>query len=201
MSSVPDLIHHYGLWFYLLTFVWTALEGETFVLFAAWAAQRGLLNIEALFAAAWLGSVCGDQVFFWLGRTQGVRLLGWFPRAKPRIDKALAWLEHHATGFILSYRFLYGLRNISGFAVGLSHLGWKRFTVLNVIAGFLWAAAFCAVGYAFGDVLEHLGPHREEAVGERVHTLTLAALGLFLFLLGARWALTRLVRILKPPRA
>ena len=39
-----QLIADYGVYFYLLVFVWTFFEGETIVLFAAFAAAQGLLD-------------------------------------------------------------------------------------------------------------------------------------------------------------
>jgi hypothetical protein len=70
MHQIQDLIHQYHDLFYLITFVWTALEGETFIVFAGLAAQKGVLNVWFLFLAAWLGSMCGDQFFFlWEGNS------------------------------------------------------------------------------------------------------------------------------------
>ena len=39
-----QLIADYGVYFYFLIFVWTFFEGETIVLFAAFAAAQGLLD-------------------------------------------------------------------------------------------------------------------------------------------------------------
>ena len=62
--DISQLIAEHGAYFYLIAFVWTFLEGETFVLFAAFAAAQGLLNPALLLAATWLGSFCGDQSLF-----------------------------------------------------------------------------------------------------------------------------------------
>lgn len=188
MHEVLDLIHRYHEVFYLITFLWTALEGETFVIFAALAAQRGFLNIGGLFAAAWMGSFFGDQVFFWIGRVFGQRLLARFPKLKPKTDKALQALEKYHIAFILSYRFMYGVRNISGITVGLSSLSWRRFAVLNCLAALIWAMAFCGAGYFFGNVIEHFGRRKTEYVGYSVHELMVAGLALFAFVIVFRVA-------------
>lgn len=188
MREVLSLIHQYHEWFYLITFVWTALEGETFVIFAALAAQRGFLNIGGLFTAAWLGSFFGDQVFFFIGRVFGTWILARFPKLKPGTDRALKALEKYHVAFILSYRFMYGVRNVSGIAVGLSRLTWRRFATLNIIAAFIWASAFCGAGYLFGDVIEHLGRRKTEVVGYSVRELMLSVLGLFVLLVLMRLA-------------
>lgn len=188
MQHIHELIHRHGDLFYLITFAWTALEGETFVIFAGLAAQKGALNVWLLFLAAWLGSMCGDQVFFFIGRRFGTRILEHMPKLKPGVERALGWLENYATLFILSYRFMYGLRNVSGVAIGLSHLQWRKFTVLNAIAAFIWAAAFVGFGYLFGGVIAHMH-HKQEVVESSVREIMMSVLGLFAVLLIGKLAM------------
>lgn len=190
MHEVYQLIHQHGDLFYLITFLWTALEGETFVIFAGLAAQRGLLNIGLLFIAAWLGSFAGDQIFFLLGRLFGTRLLKHFPKLEPSVERALSWLEHYAAVFILSYRFMYGIRNISGVAIGMSRLPWQKFAIWNCAAAFIWALAYAGFGFVFGDVIAHLH-HKDEVVSDSVRQATLAVLGLFFLIIAAKLATLR----------
>jgi len=190
MHEVRLLIQQHGDLFYLITFLWTALEGETFVIFAGLAAQKGMLNFGILFMAAWSGTFCGDQLFFLTGRRFGIRILDHLPKLKPAVDRSLGWLERHAVAFILAYRFMYGIRNISGVAIGMSHLPWRTFMIWNAVAGFIWAAAFAGFGYLFGDVIDHMH-HKTQVVEESVRQIMLTALGLFLlivaFRIGVAW--------------
>ena len=94
-------------------------------------------------------------------------------------------LEKYSTAFILSFRFVYGIRNFSSFAMGMSSLSWRRFAVLNFIAAGIWAVCFAGAGYLAGMALQHV-------VGEAAGTLSLVLLGaLVLFTIGAvlvnRW--------------
>jgi membrane protein DedA with SNARE-associated domain len=152
--DVQELIRQHGLWVYVFTFVWTFFEGETFVLFCGFAAAQGLLNAPLLLISAWLGSFAGDQFYFWVGRHFGLKLLERRPAWRARVDKALAWLRRFDIGFILSFRFIYGIRNVSSFALGISGIDWRRFLSLNFIAAGLWAMIFVGAGYLFGQVSE-----------------------------------------------
>jgi membrane protein DedA with SNARE-associated domain len=158
--DISQLIADHGACFYLIAFIWTFLEGETFVLFAGFAAAQGLLNPAILLAAVWLGSFSGDQTYFWIGRCFGLRLLKRFPRWRYGVETALHWLERYNAGFILCFRFIYGVRNFSSFAMGMSAVYWKRFLALNFLAAGVWAGSFVAFGYflghAFRAVLGHL---------------------------------------------
>lgn len=148
--NIQQLIAEHGPFFYVTVFVWTFLEGETVVICAGFAAAQGLLDPLLLTGAAWLGSFSGDQFYFWIARRWGTPLLDRYPRWHQGVDKALHWLERYNTGFILSFRFIYGLRNISSFAMGLSAIGWQRFLKLNFLAAGLWATSFVASGYFLG---------------------------------------------------
>ena len=106
--------------------------------------------------AAWLGSFAGDQCYFWIGRHFGLRLMARRPEWRSPVDRALGWLTRYDAGFILSFRFIYGVRNFSSFALGVSGIDWQRFLTLNLIAAWLWAGIFVGVGYVCGHALEHI---------------------------------------------
>jgi membrane protein DedA with SNARE-associated domain len=129
------------------------MEGETFVIFAGLFAKQRMLRLDLLITVAWLGSFTGDQIYFYIGRRFGKSLMARLPRIKPSIDLALGWLERYNTSFILTYRFIYGVRNFSSIAMGMSNLLWQRFLYLNFIAAGLWAVTFAGAGYLFGTAL------------------------------------------------
>ena len=154
MEQIQHLIAEYGAYIYPLIFVWTFFEGETFVIFAGFAASLGYLDWTSVFLAAWWGSFAGDQVYFWIGRRWGSQLLNRIPRWRPGVETALDFLRRYNTGFILSFRFIYGVRNLASFAMGMSGLDPRRFAFLNFVAAFAWALAFSGFGYVFGETME-----------------------------------------------
>lgn len=170
--DVQELIRQHGLWVYVFTFVWTFFEGETFVLFCGFAAAQGLLNAPLLLIGAWLGSFAGDQFYFWIGRHFGLKLLERRPYWRTRVDQALVWVRRFDIGFILSFRFIYGIRNISSFALGISGIDWRRFLSLNFAAAGLWAVVFVGAGYLFGQASEAM-------LGDLAEKFRLVALGVF----------------------
>lgn len=174
--SVEDTIAQYGAWFYAITFIWTALEGETFVIIAGYAAHQGLLNPYLLVLFAWTGSFLGDQIFFLLGRKFGHQLLTRFPRWQPGVARALEMLKRYDIGFILSFRFIYGVRNFASFAMGMSPLPWIRFSALNFVAAGLWATSFVSLGYWLGEGFRAI-------LGDAVGYVGLGLLAGFLFLM------------------
>ncbi len=173
MDSILQHIQDWGALFYVVTFIWAALEGETFVIFAGYAAHLGYLDLKLLILAAWIGSFCGDQVYFLLGRRYGGRIVARFPRLKPKSDRALELLHRYNTWFVLSFRFIYGIRNVASLAMGMSQLPWWRFSLLNFIAAGVWANSFAWFGYLFGEVLKAV-------LGDVALYFTLGLLAVFL---------------------
>src|SRR5258708_5163852 len=110
---MEDFILHYGIYAYPLTFLVTLFLGESIVLLGGYLGSRGIVHIPSLITVAWLGSYLGDQIWFYLGRRYGTRLVQRFPRWQPKVDRALRLLDRYSTVFVLSFRFIYGVRNVS----------------------------------------------------------------------------------------
>ena len=193
--DIRNMVITHGRWFYLITFLWTFVEGETFVIFAATFAAQGLLDPFILLVSAWLGSFSGDQLYFYIGRRFGGKLLHRYPRWRPGVDTALAFLRRYSTGFVLSFRFTYGVRNFSSFAMGMSGLLWRRFLLLNFIAAGMWALTFVSAGYLLGNVFG-------AALRSMADSFGLVMLGIFVLVSAVILTLHRLQRRrrLTPPR-
>lgn len=152
-------LQSWGDWFYPLAFAWSFLEGETFVIFGGMAAHLGILDLYLLIGTVWLGSFCGDQCWFYIGRRWGNQALERFPSAKRRSEKVLMWLERYGPLFILSFRFLYGIRNIASVALGTSRLRWSVFMAWNFVAAGIWACSFALAGYLLGEAAAVVGDY------------------------------------------
>ena len=59
----------------------------------------------------------------------------------------------HQTALILGFRFLYGLRTITPFALGMTRVRRGYFFLLNILSALVWATAVGTGGYLFGNVL------------------------------------------------
>lgn len=141
----------YGALAYVVAFAWSFLEGETFVIFAAAiGATTGLVNPWILMGTVWIGSFFGDQLWFFLGRRYGPYALRKIPGAEKRVAVATGFLAKYGDAFVLSFRFIYGIRNVASAACGISGMSFPRFAALNFIAAGLWANSFVWVGWFVG---------------------------------------------------
>lgn len=118
------------------------------------AAHRGYLHLPQVILAAFVGTLLGDQLFFFLGRLRSQRILARRPSWKGRVDKVQKVFRRFRIPFLLGFRFLYGLRTVTPFVVGMSDVPASLFLFLNALAAMIWAMAVGTGGYLFGNVLE-----------------------------------------------
>jgi membrane protein DedA with SNARE-associated domain len=145
---LSELIRNYG---YLAILIGTFLEGETILLLGGLAAHMGFLELPWVMAAALTGSFTGDQLYYYLGRRYGPRIIARRLSWKESAAKVYRHLRRHQNLLILSFRFFYGLRNVTPFAVGAARISRSRFFILNLIGAVVWAIAFASVGYLSGE--------------------------------------------------
>ncbi len=151
--TLESLINTYG---YAAILVGTFVEGETILVLGGFAAHRGYLALSWVLVAAFIGSLCGDQLFFFLGRWHSQTFLAKHPSWKVRVDMAQGLLERFQRPLILLLRFLYGLRTVAPFVIGMSRVPIAQFLLLNIVGALVWAIVVGAGGYLFGTALEIL---------------------------------------------
>lgn len=144
-------IENYG---YLAVFLGSTIEGELILMTAGYFAYVGVLDLGWVILSAFLGTLIADQGCFFIGRYYGPKLLERFPTLKKKSEKVFRLLHEYKNLFIMTFRFVYGIRIASPLVIGASQLSPKRFTVLNFPAAFVWAVVIACVGYFFGGTFE-----------------------------------------------
>ncbi|MDD4889727.1 MAG: DedA family protein [Phycisphaerae bacterium] len=155
LDWAQQFIEHNAVWAYLIIVVWTFLEGETIVIICGMlAARQNGPHIVGVILSALAGSLAGDQTWFFVGRYKGKKFLGRRPWLQAKADKVHRLLEQWHTLLILGFRFLYGLRNLTPFVLGMGEVKTRRFVILNVIGATVWAVTFGLGGFVFGKAFE-----------------------------------------------
>lgn len=167
---IHHLIEQYGL---IAVFLGCVAEGESAAILGGFFAHQHVFVIWQALLAAFLGAFVGDTFFFFLGHSfaehRWVRRL----RRRPGFNHAYRLVRKHPNIFVLSNRYIYGMRLVGGVASGLSGIPVWRFVLLNALSSLVWALLFVTLGYVFG-----LGA--EQIVGRALlhHQRLLIALGI-----------------------
>jgi membrane protein DedA with SNARE-associated domain len=151
--SAEHLLHKFG---YLAVFIGTFLEGETILVMAGFFAQRGYLFLPFVALAACLGAYIGHVFWFWLGRTQGVKLLDRFPKMGRHFGRGIRLFERYGAPAIFITQWLYGLRITCAVIIGTSKISTAKFLIYEAITCVVWAAVISAAGFFFGRAVERI---------------------------------------------
>jgi len=151
--DLPALIDSYG---YLTVFIGAFLEGETILALAGLAAHRGYLDFYTVVVVAMIAGFAGDQLYFFLGRAHGQKILEKFPDAHERANRFDQMLSRWHAPLIIGIRFMYGFRIVGPILLGMGRVPAWKFMAYNFVGAALWAPLVASIGYLFGGILEVL---------------------------------------------
>jgi len=170
-------------------FLGAGFEGQTALIVGGILARQHILQLWLVLLSATAGSGLVDHMLFVAGRR--FRSHPWVVRATQQqaFAKALTFIEKYPVGYILAFRFIFGLRIASPIALGVSKVPTWRFTLLNALGAVIWASAFTLAGFVFGEAVHNLLGHDHHA-GR--WTLTIA--GAIVVFVMVFWAVRYLLR-------
>ncbi len=133
-----------------LPFVGLMFPGTMLVILFGFFASQGLFHFRTLVWFVAIGAILGDVIGYKLGLRgknlfrEGNRFL------RPSYqEKGKAFFRSHGEKSIFLGRFVGPLRPVIPFVAGLSHMGWSRFLLWDVVASLLWAWSHLTLGYFF----------------------------------------------------
>lgn len=147
------LLQEYKYWIVILG---ALVEGEMILIIAGAAAYYGCMHIHMVILIAFLGALLHDNALFFLGRLIGQNFLQKHPKIYSKVEKVTVYILRYNTYFILGFRFVYGIRTLTPFVIGTSHIKFFRYTSLVSISAFVWAAMVGYFGYSSALAIEAL---------------------------------------------
>jgi membrane protein DedA with SNARE-associated domain len=159
-----DLVIRLGDWSYLIIFAAAMLEcaafagllvpGESLVLASGFFAHQGILELDAVMAAAAAGAIAGDNIGYFLGARLGrewlLRRGSRFGLRKRRLAQVEAFFQRQGPRAVFVGRFIGFARALVPFVAGASRMSYRRFFVADALGAVLWTAAFVTLGYVLG---------------------------------------------------
>lgn len=147
---MESLLVRYG---YILLFGGVILEGEIFLLTAAFLAHRGYFDLPIVIAVATAATMLGDQVYYQAARARG---RAWLERRKgvrAKYARIIEMTARRGPWLLLVSRYTYGFRIVIPAACGAVGMPVGLFTLMDFIAVGLWACLMAALGYYGGAAI------------------------------------------------
>jgi membrane-associated protein len=126
------------------------LPGDTLLISAGVAAAGGLISLPGAMIACALGSVCGDQLGYYIGYKLGPRV---FTRAESRlfdpknVDRAREFFKRFGPFAIVIARFVPVVRAFVPTMAGVSRFPYLTFLGFSALGAILWGTSVTAIGY------------------------------------------------------
>jgi membrane-associated protein len=159
------VVQNYGAWVYALLFlivfvetgvvVMPFLPGDSLLFVVGAMCGVGLMSFPMATGVLILAAVLGDQCNYSIGRYIGPKVFQWEQSRffnKAAFDKAHAFYETYGGFTIIAARFMPFLRTFVPFVGGVAQMGRARFTLFNLVGGFLWVLGICTAGYFLGSI-------------------------------------------------
>ena len=149
---MDDLVANLG---YVAIFLGAFLEGETVLALGGVAAAYGYLHYTLVVLVAIFGAFFGDQVWFFVGRRYGSRMIARFPSIAAKAPRVQALVRRWDAVAVILLRFCYGLRIAGPIVIGSCGIPAWRLALFNFIGAVIWAPIVAGVGYLAGEALEY----------------------------------------------
>lgn len=170
VGRFEPLLLHYGL---VIIMAAVAVEGfgipapgQTLLVVGAVLAARGKFDITQLLAGAWVATVIGNLVGYYLGRLGGRRLLARLPVNPAHFDRMERLCVRHGGKLVLVARFIDGVRQLSNFLVGILQMPPALFLLTTSLGSALWVGVWGLGAYqldrnfhAFAMRVSQLSPY------------------------------------------
>lgn len=170
----PESIIRYGGLYFLLFVVFAEtglffgffLPGDSLIFTSGLLCATGVIDVHIFLLILFLiiASVLGNIVGYAFGKRVGHALLNRkssFLFKKERIIAAKEFYEKHGGKAVVLCRFLPIVRTFVPIVAGIVEMGYKRYTLYNVMGAILWITSFCLAGYYLGihvpGVKDYLG--------------------------------------------
>jgi lysylphosphatidylglycerol synthetase-like protein (DUF2156 family)/membrane protein DedA with SNARE-associated domain len=144
---METLLVKYG---YVLLFGGVIVEGEAFLLTAAFLAHRDILHLPTVVAVAIAATMFGDQVYYQAARARG---RAWLERRKgvrARYTRLIDMTARRGPWLLLISRYTFGFRIVIPAACGAVGMPVGLFTFVDFVAVAIWALLTSALGYYGG---------------------------------------------------
>ena len=131
------------------------------------AATTGVFNVWLLGLLLTVASILGNTMGYAIGRAAGPRL---FSREnsllfnKKHLYRAHEFYERHGGKTVIIARFMPIVRTFVPVVAGMGQMGYRRYTLFNIVGGLGWIWSMLFIGYFLGRYIPGVDQHIETVI-------------------------------------
>lgn len=148
----------------LLETIFPPIPSELVVPFAGFAAAQGRLDIWLVVISAFVGSVSGALVLYWVGKLikdekleQFVQKHGrWLTLDVDDLRKSRRWFDRYSRTAVLFGRLIPAIRSLISIPAGITKMSIVSFFIFSAIGTAVWSSVLAWTGYVLGQDYERI---------------------------------------------
>ncbi|PIT82460.1 DedA family protein [Limnohabitans sp. 15K] len=158
-------VGQYGAWVYALLFliifvetglvVMPFLPGDSLLFIVGALCGAELMSLPLVMGLLLVAAVLGDQTNYTIGRYFGPKVFQWENSRffnRQAFLQANAFYEKYGGITIILARFMPFIRTFVPFVAGVAEMTRHKFTMFNLVGGFIWVVGLTLAGYLFGNL-------------------------------------------------
>lgn len=187
MHSALEFLVHHG---YVVLLCWVFVEQmgvpvptSPLLLATGALAGTGRLNFLAAIFLCVFAAVCADSIWYWLGRTKGIKILQLLCKISLEPDSCVRRTEgvfsKQGARSLLVAKFIPGLGTVTPPLAGIFQMRPRRFLLFDAGGATLWAATFLGAGFVFSGEIERVAEYALR-LGRGLGVLIVGSLALYI---------------------
>jgi membrane protein DedA with SNARE-associated domain len=142
-------------WGYLAIALFSFGGSMLIVATAAIFAYLGHIDLTSALIVAAVSNFLGDTFLFYLGKYQKKEINKYLEKHKRKLAITRLIMRKYGTLAIFIQKFIYGVKTLIPIVMALSNYDFKRFTIFNLFASFIFVFTIGTVSYFFsGYIIE-----------------------------------------------
>lgn len=149
------------------------IPDETILTFSGYLISQNNLQLIPTIISAYLGSISGISISFFIGRKFGLNFLHKHGRLfhinDEKIQKTKNWFEGYGEWLFLFGYFIPGVRHLTALIAGSADTKYSKFALFAYTGGLIWSLTFIIIGFNVGvewnNILENIHRHTLLIIG------------------------------------
>ncbi len=157
---------------YVLVFLWVLVEqggipipSVPLMLACGALARNGRLSAHLILLAGIAGCFTADNIWYWLGRYRGSKVLRLICRVSLEPDSCVRQTEtaflRYGSRSLLITKFIPALSVVASPLAAMSGMRFTRFAFYDITGALVWLGSYFTLGYVFSNQLDRLGDYFE----------------------------------------
>jgi membrane protein DedA with SNARE-associated domain len=150
---MDDMLKNLATYGYLVLFIYSLGGGFVALLGAGVLSYMGKMDISFSISIAFIANFIGDSLLFYMSRYHKHEMMMHLRKHRRKLAFSHLLLKRHGSWIIVIKKFIYGLKTLVTFAIGLTKYSFLKFSVYNALGSAIWAIIVGGGSYLFGGAL------------------------------------------------